>query len=167
MVSRGGIMLMSLTPKGDGSIDPQAVDIMKGIGKWMSKHGEAIYSTRKWKIYGEGTTNMFTIKKKKTGRPKWNFTNLNAADIRFTRSKDSKTLYAIVLGTPESKTYTVKTLAKGKKFTTKASRKFLFVANGEEVKWERTEEGLKLFFPETGNDEIANAFKIELEGKLL
>ena len=57
-------MLMSLTPKGDVSIDPQAVDIMKGIGKWMSKHGEAIYSTRKWKIYGEGTTNMFTIKKK-------------------------------------------------------------------------------------------------------
>ena len=71
------------------------------------------------------------------------------------------------MGTPESKTYTVKTLAKGKKFTNKGIKKISFVANGEEVKWERTEEGLKLFFPETGNDEIANAFKIELEGKLL
>ena len=73
---------------------------------------------------------------------------MNAADIRFTRSKD-KTLYAIVLGTPESKTYTVKTLAKGKSLQ-KGIKKISFVANGEEVKWERTEEGLKLFFPETG-----------------
>ena len=166
MVSRGGIMLMSLTPKGDGSIDPQEVAIMKGIGKWMSKNGEAIYATRKWKIHGEGPTNMFTIKKK-TGRPKWDFTKLNAADVRFTRSKDSKTLFAIVLGTPESRPTPLKLWPKEISLPTKASRKISFVASGEEVKWERTEEGLKLFFPETGNDEIANAFKIELEGKLL
>ena len=94
---------------------------MKGIGKWMSKHGEAIYSTRKWKIYGEGTTTCLRLKK--TGRPKWNFTNLNAADIRFTRSKDNKTLLQL-FGYTKSKTYTVKTLAKGKSLQIKASKNF-------------------------------------------
>ena len=50
MVSRGGIMLMSLTPRGDGSIDPQEIEIMKGIGTWLNTNGEAIYGTRKWKV---------------------------------------------------------------------------------------------------------------------
>ena len=67
MVSRGGIMLMSLTPRGDGSVDPQAVEIMKGMGAWLKLNGESIYATRRWKIAAEGPTEMIVFKK---GKPK-------------------------------------------------------------------------------------------------
>ena len=40
VVSRGGIFLLSLTPKGDGSIPPEEREIMKNIGGWMKLNGE-------------------------------------------------------------------------------------------------------------------------------
>ena len=114
MVSRGGIMLMSLTPRGDGSIDPQEIEIMKGIGTWLNTNGEAIYGTRKWKVSSEGTAEMLKyVKRKKTYR--WTFRELGAADVRFTRSKNNTKLFAIVLGNPESGTYTIKCLNKEEK----------------------------------------------------
>ena len=59
-------MLMSLTPRGDGSIDPQEIEIMKGIGTWLNTNGEAIYGTRKWKVSQKvppKCLNMLNVKK--------------------------------------------------------------------------------------------------------
>ncbi len=171
MVSRGGIMLMSLTPRGDGSIDPQSVEIMKGMGAWLDANGEAIYATRKWKIAAEGPTNMMRIKKggNKKGEVayRWDFRKIDAKDIRFTRSKDNTKLYATVLGNPESGTYKVKCLAKGEKIATKGISKITHIATNTEVKWERTEDGLTIQFPKEGVSDIANAFRIEVGGKLV
>lgn len=45
--SRGGNLLMNIGPKGDGSFDQKDKDILAGIGSWMQKNGESIYSTKK------------------------------------------------------------------------------------------------------------------------
>ena len=166
MVSRGGIMLMSLTPRGDGSIDPQAVEIMKGMGAWLKLNGEAIYATRKWKIPAEGPSKMLKYNKRKK-ELRWSFREIGDKDIRFTRNKTNTKLYAIVLGNPESGDYQVKCLAKGEKIATGKISKISLVATDEEVKWEQTADGLTIKFPENGVSEIANAFRIEVEGRLL
>lgn len=166
MVSRGGIMLMSLTPRGDGSIDPQEIEIMKGIGTWLNTNGEAIYGTRKWKISSEGTAEMLKyVERKKTYR--WTFRELGAADVRFTRSKDNTKLFAIVLGNPESGTYTIKCLNKDEKIATGGISKISLVSTNEVVHWKQTKEGLTIEFPLQGINDIANAFRIEIEGRLV
>jgi len=165
MVSRGGIFFLSLTPKGDGSIPYEEKEIMKGMGAWLTVHGEAIYSTRRWKYSAEGPAVM--LRTTKTGKHKWDFTNMTGKDTRYTRSKDNTKLYATVLGIPEGNKITLKYLAKGKKIATGKIKSIEFIASNEAVKWEQTTAGLTIFFPEENINTTANAFRISVEGELL
>lgn len=45
VISYGGNMLLDIGPMEDGSIPPQQVHILKELGKWNKKHGEAIFNT--------------------------------------------------------------------------------------------------------------------------
>lgn len=48
-VSKGGNMLCNLGPHGDGSVQPWQADYFRQIGRWLAKHGEAIYGcTGEW-----------------------------------------------------------------------------------------------------------------------
>ncbi len=44
-VSNGGNLLLDIGPKADGTIPAEQVHILKELGKWNKKHGEAIFST--------------------------------------------------------------------------------------------------------------------------
>lgn len=45
-ISKGGNLLLDIGPKADGSIPDEQVEILKELGRWTSKHKEAIYETR-------------------------------------------------------------------------------------------------------------------------
>ena len=45
VVSRGGNFILNIGPTGDGSIIPFEADVLRGIGRWISTNGEAIYGT--------------------------------------------------------------------------------------------------------------------------
>tara|TARA_R110002050_G_scaffold204522_4_gene340158 strand:- start:77125 stop:78450 length:1326 start_codon:yes stop_codon:yes gene_type:complete len=45
-ISMGGNLLLDIGPKPDGTIPPEQIAILKGIGRWTSKHKTAIYGTR-------------------------------------------------------------------------------------------------------------------------
>ena len=45
-ISMGGNLLLDIGPKADGTIPQQQVAVLKGLARWTSKHGEAIYGTR-------------------------------------------------------------------------------------------------------------------------
>ncbi len=59
-------------------------------------NGGAVYDTRPWLVFGEGPTRLKggAFSEHKDAR-------YTARDVRFTRSKDGRTLYAIALGWPE------------------------------------------------------------------
>ncbi|TCD26760.1 alpha-L-fucosidase [Pedobacter psychrodurus] len=44
-ISMGGNLLLDIGPKADGTIAPEQVKILKDLGRWTKKHGEAIYGT--------------------------------------------------------------------------------------------------------------------------
>jgi alpha-L-fucosidase len=92
-VSKNGNMLLNISPMADGTIPQGQRTVLLGIGDWLRRFGESIYYTRAWVVYGEGPTKMgggaFTGPKAGTNK-----------DWRFTRTKDTATLYAICLGWP-------------------------------------------------------------------
>jgi len=45
-LNMGGNLLLDIGPKADGSIPQEQVNILKELGRWTSKHSEAIYATK-------------------------------------------------------------------------------------------------------------------------
>ncbi|MBT3377691.1 MAG: hypothetical protein HN742_42090 [Lentisphaerae bacterium] len=98
-VSRGGGLLLSLSPKADGTIPQGQRDTLRETGTWLNQNGEAIYATRPWGASGEGPNSGFRPKPNQ-GHAGWDYLNYTADDIRYTQSKDGKKLYAIAFGWP-------------------------------------------------------------------
>src|SRR5450432_638330 len=46
VVSRGGNYLLNIGPRGDGSVVEFEAGVLRGVGAWLEKNGEAIYATR-------------------------------------------------------------------------------------------------------------------------
>lgn len=44
-ISMGGNLLLDITPKADGTIPEEQLSILSRLGRWTSKHAEAIYNT--------------------------------------------------------------------------------------------------------------------------
>jgi alpha-L-fucosidase len=54
IVAKGGSLLLGIGPKPDGTLDPEAVNLMKQIGGWLDENGKAIYNTRITPVYNDG-----------------------------------------------------------------------------------------------------------------
>lgn len=76
IVSKGGNFQVAIGPDEHGDFHPEAVAKLEYVGDWLKVNGEAIYKTRPWKAYTE------------------------EENVRFTRSKDSRYVYAIALAWP-------------------------------------------------------------------
>ena len=70
IVAKGGCFVLGVGPTAEGLIQPEVVERLQGVGKWLKANGKAIYNTRTTPHYNDGRT--------------W-----------FTADKDGKTLYAI------------------------------------------------------------------------
>lgn len=57
--SRGGNLLLNVSPRGDGSLPPEQIDRMNALGAWVGVHEEAIRDVRPglepWQFYGPST----------------------------------------------------------------------------------------------------------------
>jgi len=173
ITARGGIMLLSLTPKGDGSIPEEEKEIMKGIGDWLKVNGEGIYATRPWKTVAEGLDvdqireEGYIERRGKIGAT-WDFKELESSEgeaFRFTRSKDYKNLYAFVIGLPDGMEVTIKTLRTGNVAAGGKGIKSVSMLGSEaDIEWEQTSDGLKLLLPEKLPCGVAYGFKITPKG---
>lgn len=70
ITAKGGCLALNVGPTPQGTIEIEAVNVLKQVGGWLRQNGEAIYATRTTPHYHSGNT--------------W-----------FTANKDGKTLYAI------------------------------------------------------------------------
>ena len=114
-VSRGGALMLSISPKADGTIPKEQKEILLNMGKWLKVNGEGIYGTRKWKIETEGPDEKFIFDS--GAKMMWNFEGkCNSGDIRFT--KKGNRLFAFVLDLPEDGIVEIKSLGTRTKVAT-------------------------------------------------
>jgi alpha-L-fucosidase len=54
IVSKNGNLLLNFPLPASGELDPDERKVLAGITEWMEQNGEGIFSTRPWKVNGEG-----------------------------------------------------------------------------------------------------------------
>ena len=164
-ISKNGNLLLNISPKADGTIPQEQKDILLAMGAWLKKYGEAVYATRAWEKYGEGPTKMgaahgvFQAPAEGT-----------AKDVRFTRSKDNTTLYAILLGWEKGqKEIVLRSLSVDSidcknlhsvQLINSAAGKYL------QLTFRQAKEGLIINLPERHFEEMAYVLKLGFRGKI-
>jgi alpha-L-fucosidase len=123
-VAKGGNFMVGIGPDGDGRFHPTAISQLKEVGQWLKVNAEGIYSTRARDadLWSEG------------------------ADIRFTRTKDKRTIYAFVLRWP------------GEKLLLRSVRPaegsvIQMLGTGVPLKWNMTSAGVEVLIPSGMQDE--------------
>ena len=160
IVSKNGNLMLSVPVRRDGTIDEDEVKTVSDIGAWLKVNGEAIYKTRPWKTYGEGPSTATAEKGQFDGQKDTHSKPFTVEDIRFTQSKDGKTLYALVLAWPTDGKVTIKSLADdSSKWPGKISSVRLL--GGGKLKFTRDSNGLTATLPEKKPCDIAFALKIK------
>lgn len=141
-ICKNGNLLLNVGPKGDGSIPEEDVKILKEIGAWMKKNGQAVYGSRPWRKEAEGPTKIregqFTDNEEMPYTEK---------DIRFVVNGDS--IYAFVMKFPKNGTVVIQSLAESRDQNSSAFHgliedvKILGYEDAK-IEWSRDENGFYL-----------------------
>ncbi|TLX71799.1 alpha-L-fucosidase [Labilibacter sediminis] len=145
IVSKRGVLMLSFAPRADGSFPEEQVKLAKELGAWLKVCGEAIYSTRPWNVFGEGSaTNKKLNYNGQATEHNINGVGYCSEDIRFTRNKANTVLYAISLDWPGDK-MVITSLASS---DLKDLQSVELIGNEKALTWKQTEKGLEIALPE-------------------
>ncbi|HXN47488.1 MAG TPA: alpha-L-fucosidase [Bryobacteraceae bacterium] len=152
VVSKNGNLLLNIPLPAHGRPDEDEFAFLDKFGAWMAMNKEAIYSTRPWKIAGEGPT--------KTGGSLYGGPGPRfvAGDFRFTTKGDS--LYAIALAWPENGKLLIRSLASDSPPYRGEVASVGLVGSDSHLVWSRGAEGLTISLPEKRPCDYAYALKI-------
>jgi alpha-L-fucosidase len=117
---------------------------------------EAIFSTRPWKVFGEGPASegaALSAQGFNEGKGK----ATTAADFRFTQKGDA--IYAIELGWPTN-AVSIKSLGKSAGLLDKPIEKIQLLGSREKIRWSQTADALAIEAPEKKTGDVAIVFKI-------
>ncbi len=155
IVSKNGNLLLNVGPKPDGTIPEEAADRLLGLGEWLSVNGEAIFGTRHWHSFGEGSTTVGEgHMREREDKP------FSAEDIRFT-SKGSS-LYAICLGWP-GESVQIKSLGSGSLLSAERIEAVQMLGSGEALAWSQSADGLQISLPSQKPCDHAYTLKLMLK----
>jgi alpha-L-fucosidase len=145
IVSKNGNLLLSVPVRGNGTIDEKEQAIVEEIGRWMAVHGEAIYDTRPWAVFGEGPALHRTAPLTDQGMNEGKSAPLTAADIRFTAKGDA--VYAFVMGWPAGREISITALGTAAGHLKKPVARVEFMGTGAALAFRQGQDGLKVTLP--------------------
>lgn len=100
VVSKGGNLLLNVSPTGTGIFPDSSVARLKAVGRWIKVNKEAIYGTKPWRVFGEYATQDAANKSaSKPGQPTMvdavndAISKNTTPDLRFTQK--GNTIYLI------------------------------------------------------------------------
>jgi len=157
IVSKNGNLLLNFPLPNSGELDYQERVVLDGITAWMAVNSEGIYSTRPWKIYGEGPSTKTKIESGNFNEDKQK--DLTAEDVRFTTK--GSTLYAFVMGWPE-KQAAVSALGLASPQNPGKIQRVELLGGKSDLKWKQDETGLRVEMPAEKISDVAITLKVEL-----
>jgi alpha-L-fucosidase len=176
IASKNGSLLLNIAVRADGTIPEDQFDIMQEFGAWLNANGEAIFSTRPWKAFGEGGVDdaIYAISEKVAqakqakGLPRTQERTINSEPwdykvLRFTRSKDNTVLFAFVFGNPTGKQVVIKSLA-DKKLFEGTIKSISLIGGSQVIKWSLDSDGLHVSMPPANPFKDCNVLKITTDG---
>ncbi len=101
VISRGGAYAVNISLRPDGSLDPGSVQMLGRVGHWMQTNGSAVYGSRAWVKFGEGSLDekgeLRTLPQGQLGKKQAEF-RFGPRDFRFTQAEDgSVNVFALSL----------------------------------------------------------------------
>jgi alpha-L-fucosidase len=157
IVSKNGNLLINVVQRPDGSLDPEAEQVLAEMARWIAINGEGIYETRPWLVHGEGPVRA------RGGHFREDFA-YTEKDVRFTR-KGENTLYAFAMGWPTDGKLLIRSLSKFAGVTARIDAVSL-LGCADPLKWSHEAEGLAVQLPDQKPCDYAVALKITGEGLL-
>lgn len=150
-VSKNGNLLLNVVQRPDGSLDPEVEDMLVQLADWNAIHGQAIFGTRPWLVYGESSVKV------KGGSFGEDY-KYNAHEIRFTTKGPA--LYAFTLGWPEDRKITIRSLAKPDGSDVNNIERITLLGYDGNIDWKQSPEGLQVTLPERKVSPYTAALKI-------
>lgn len=151
VVSKNGNLLLNVVQRPDGSLDPEVERMLGQMADWTAIHKEAIYGSRPWLVYGEGSVNS------RGGSFSENF-SYTSQDIRFTTK--GSTLYAFSLAYPTDGKLLIRSLATTDDAAQNKISKISLLGFKGKIAWTQDNEGLHLDLPTSGPSPITAGLKI-------
>jgi alpha-L-fucosidase len=155
IVSKNGNLLVNIGPRSDGTIPEEVQSVLREVGSWLKVNGEAIYGTRPWKIYGEGSTKIVEGAFHDTDAQPF-----TASDFRFTKKNDA--LYACELGWPSGGEAVIHSLA-GAQLDGQSIASVSLLGLSSSLSFESQSDGLHLRVPPQTPGKYAYCFKITFQ----
>ncbi len=154
--ARGGTMMLSLSPKPDGTIPQGQRTPLLALGEWLEMNGEAIYGTVPWTTPAEGDEEKLIVERR--GHKFWEYDKCTVDDRRYTQSKDGGTVYAIALGIPE------RSLTFAALDETVPIERVTLLESDQSVTWAQSARGLTIDASGTEfKTDMAAAWKVDLK----
>jgi alpha-L-fucosidase len=162
-IARNGNAALCISILPDGSLDDGSQKMLKEVGEWMRRNGEAVYGSHNWKILGEGEQingKLKTLPGGKLGRRQADF-KFNPEDFRFTVGKNGS-LYAFCLTIPQAGTkLKIKSLGIDAKNMSKPVKSVKLIGYSGKLKWRQEADGLMISAPTKMPFSTSVVFKID------
>ena len=162
-IARDGNAAICISILPDGSLDQGSLKMLKEVGVWMRRNGEAVYGSHAWMIPGEGEILNGKLKMLpggSLGKKHADF-KFDAQDLRFTVGKN-KALYAFCMTVPAPGTkLKIKSLAIDSAYLGKAVKKLKLLGYNGKLQWKQDADGLVITCPSIMPYKTSVVFRID------
>jgi alpha-L-fucosidase len=155
IVSKNGNLLLNFPLPNDGVLDYEERVVLDGITRWMAMHGQVIYATRPWKIYGSGPSTKLAPSTERFNEDAKPY--LTAEDFRFVTLRDE--LIVFMMGWRAGKVL-IAPLGSSAPTTLGRIASVTLVGRESPVPFLLKPEGLELTLPSQPTSDIAVAFRV-------
>jgi alpha-L-fucosidase len=162
-IARDGNAALCISILPDGSLDEGSMKMLKEVGVWMKRNGEAVYGSHAWTIPGEGEQVNGKLKMLPGGalsRRHAEF-KFDAQDIRFTVGKNGA-FYAFCMNIPAPGTQLkIKSLGTDAKYFNKPIKDVKLLGYTGKLQWKLEADGLAITCPAKMPFATSIVFKVE------